>query len=166
MSKLFVFVLFLGLGMATAKAQAEFKMALHGGLPVGHVEKSSNLKVGGDLAYLFTFVDILDVGPLVGYSHYFIQQRIDLPYFSTYETKDVKFIPLAASGRVFLGENIFLGADAGYALALVDWTKGGIYYRPKAGIQFFGFAILISYEGINMDEGIISSANIGVEFQI
>lgn len=152
--------------VVTAEAQAEFKMGLHGGLPVGHVEKSSNLKVGGDLAYLFSFVDILEMGPLVGYTHYFIQDGIDMPYFNTSESVDVKFLPLAASGRIYLGGNIFLGADVGYAIGLADWTNGGIYYRPKAGVRFFGLAILVSYEGINMDEGTFSSANLGVEFQI
>lgn len=167
MSKLTVCsLLFLCLGVTPAKAQAEFKMGLHAGLPVGQLEKSSSFTAGGDVAYLFTFVDILDVGPLVGYSHYFIQQGIDLPYFRTSETRDVKFVPLALSGRIFLGENIFLGADAGYALGLADWTKGGIFYRPKAGITLLSMAILVSYEGINMDEGTISSASIGVEFQI
>lgn len=159
-------VLLIGFSVTSVQGQADFKMGLHAGLPVGQVENSANFKVGGDLAYLFSFVDIIEIGPLAGYSHYFIQNGISLPYFKSSESIDVKFLPLAISGRIFVGENTFLGADAGYAIGLVDWTNGGIYYRPKAGIAFYNMTILVSYEGINMNEGIISSANIGVEFEL
>lgn len=168
MSKSFVcFILFIGLLVTrTANAQAEFKVSLQAGIPVGEIENSSNLKAGVDLAYLWSFFDVIEVGGLTGYSHFFVQNGIDLPYYNSSESIDIKFIPLALSGRIFLHNNFFMGADAGYAFSLSDWTNGGIYYRPKLGVTFYNMAILVSYEGINMDEGTISSANIGVEFQI
>ena len=158
--------LFSNFGLTGAFGQAEFRLGVQAGLPVGHIENSSTLKAGMDVAYLFSFVEILEVGPLAGYSHYFIKESIDLPYYKSSESKDAQLLPLAISGRVYFGEIFFMGADAGYAFSLVDWTKGGIYYRPKMGFIFNGIGISASYEGINMDEGTISSANLGIEFSL
>lgn len=160
------FFLFSSIGLTSAFAQTEFRLGVQAGLPVGHIENSSNLKAGMDVAYLFSFVDIFEVGPMAGYSHYFIKENIDLPYYKSSENQDIQLLPVAVSGRVYFSGKFFMGADAGYALSLVDWTNGGIYYRPKLGLIFNGIGVTASYEGINMDEGTISSANVGVEFSL
>lgn len=163
---LFCWILFAGIGLTEVSAQAEFRFGFQAGLPVGHIENSSNLKAGMEAAYLFSFVDILEVGPMLGYSHYFIKERIDLPYYKSSETQDIQLIPLTISGRAYFGGNFYLGAAGGYAFSLENWTNGGIYYRPKMGVIINGLGINASYEGINMDEGTISSVNIGVEFNL
>ena len=160
------FFLFSSLGLSGAFAQAEFRFGVQAGLPVGHIENSSNLKAGVEVAYLFSFVDIFEVGPMLGYSHYFIKEGIDLPYYKSSASKDIQLVPVSISGRAYFGGNFYLGAAGGYAFSLVDWTNGGIYYRPKLGVIFNGFGINACYEGINMNEGTISSANIGVEFNL
>lgn len=147
-------------------AQTEFRLGVHAGLPVGQIETSSNLKAGLEVAYMYSIEDVFEVGPLAGYSHYFIKEGIDLPYYKSSESQDVHLIPLAVSGRVYLAERFFMGVDGGYALSLSNWTNGGIYYRPKIGFVFYGFGIKAFYEGVNMDEGIISSVNLGVEISL
>lgn len=165
-SLLVCWILFTGVSLTEVSAQAEFRVGFQAGLPVGHIETSSNLKAGMEVAYLYSVVDILEVGPMLGYSHYFIKEGIDLPYYKSSETQDIQLVPVTISGRAYFGGNFYLGAAGGYAFSLVDWTNGGIYYRPKLGVIFNGLGINASYEGINMDEGTISSANIGVEFNL
>lgn len=147
----------------TVQAQ-EFKAGVHAGIPVGDISDVSDFDLGVDVAYLFSPVEMFQVGPLVGYSHYFLK---DMEFGGdSFEVDDVSFIPLAASGRVSLGDAVFAGADLGYAVGLNDGNNGGFYYRPKLGFDLLGIWVVGSYEGISMDGGSISSVNVGVEFSL
>lgn len=147
---------------ASALQAQEIKLGVHGGIPVGDISDASDFTLGVDLAYLFSPVDMFQVGPMIGYSHYFIK---DMEFGGeTFEFDDVSFLPIAASGRVSLGDAVFAGADLGYAVGISDGNDGGFYYRPKLGFDLLGLWVVGSYEGISMDGGSVSSVNVGVEF--
>jgi hypothetical protein len=98
MKKLLILFLVPFMGLNFVYSQGNFRFGVNGGIPVGDVEDFSNFHLGTDVAYMFNVVEVLDVGPMLGYSHYFSE---DLTIGSEkIETDDVQFLPIAASGRV------------------------------------------------------------------
>jgi hypothetical protein len=149
------FLFILGIGISSqAQTTSDFQLGIHGGIPVGDAGDVSDFNAGFDAAYLFGVVDMVEVGPLVGYSHYFIE-----------DFDDISFLPIAASGRVAMGA-AFAGLDLGYAVGLSDGNDGGFYYRPKIGFGFYGLNLVGSYSGISVDGTNISSVNLGLEFNL
>ena len=155
MKKLLLTVLLIFLGMSPAMAQNDIKLGVHGGAPLGDADDISSFALSADVAYLFDPIGILEVGPLVGYSHFFGDEDFD----------DLQFIPVAASGRVSLPQLFFVGVDLGYAFGLDDTVDGGFYYRPQIGYNFLNFAFVLSYSGITDENVTISSLNFGVELK-
>ncbi|WP_424494060.1 hypothetical protein [Salinimicrobium sp. GXAS 041] len=153
MKNLFLVLTLVFLGFGSTYAQGDLKLGFNVGLPTGDISDYSNLQVGVDAAYLFNIVDVAEVGPMVGYSHFFGEEDLE----------DLKFVPIAASGRINLAL-LVVGLDLGYAMALEDGMDGGVYYRPKVGFGFGPLDLFASYSGISVDGGSISSVNLGVEF--
>lgn len=152
-------LLFLGLlvfGLSPVFGQTNFNIGVHAGIPMGDIEDISSFEGGVDLAYRFTFVDIVEVGPLLGYTHFFGQDEFD----------DFNYLPIAASGRLGLPQSFFAGFDIGYAIALEEDADGGLYYRPQVGYQFLRFALVLSYAGIADDVIDIGALTFGVEFKL
>lgn len=160
--KKLVLVSMLFFAVSALQAQ-ETKIGVHGGIPVGDISDFSDFTLGVDFAYMFSPAAMFQVGPMVGYSHYFMKD-IDMGSMGTFEVDDISFLPIAASGRVSLGDAVFAGADLGYAVGLNDGNDGGFYYRPKLGFDLLGVWVVGSYEGISRDGGSVSSVNVGVEF--
>jgi len=77
---------------------------------------------------------------------------------------DFSFLPIAAAGRVSLGDVLFAGVDLGYAIGLNDGNDGGFYFAPKLGFGLFMFDVVGSYTGVSRDGSTVSSVNVGVEF--
>lgn len=153
MKKVLILFVFSFLVTTAVFSQGNFRFGVNAGIPVGDVEDYSSFHLGTDVAYMFNVVELLDVGPMVGYSHFFGEEDLD----------DVQFLPLAASGRFGLS-SFYLGADLGYAVGLQDGNDGGFYYRPLVGYKFGKLGIAASYEGISVDGGTFSSINLGIEF--
>ena len=143
----------MGICNSFAQVTKDFKVGVHAGIPVGDMADFSDYNAGADVAYLFGLAGIVELGPLVGYSRYFVDD-VDL---------DASFLPVAASGRIDLGP-IFAGLDLGYAVGLNDGNDGGFYYRPKIGFGFLGLNLVGSYSAISMDGEEVSSVNLGLEF--
>lgn len=135
--------------------QNHFNVGIHGGIPLGDIEDFSSFEAGIDLAYRFTFVEIVEVGPLLGYTHFFGKDEFD----------DINYLPIAASGRLSLPQSFFAGFDLGYAIALEDSMDGGLFYRPQVGYQFPGIGLVLSYAGIAEDGLDIGALTFGVEFK-
>lgn len=161
MKKLF---LILMMGVTTSVfCQGNFRFGLNGGIPVGEVEDYSNFHLGADVAYMFNVAQFFEIGPMVGYSHYFTEDintslgRINID--------DVQFLPVAASGRLGL-DKIYLGADLGYAIGIDDGNDGGFYYRPLVGYNIGNLGIALSYEGVSMDGDSFNSVNLGFEIKL
>lgn len=136
--------------------QVNLNVGVHAGIPMGDIEDFSSFEGGVDLAYRFTFVDIVEVGPLVGYSHFFGKDGFD----------DFNYIPIAASGRLGLPQSFFAGFDIGYAIALEENADGGLYYRPQLGYRFLNFGLVLSYAGIAEDNIDIGALTLGIEFRL
>lgn len=154
---LFIAVLSL-LSFGTVHSQSSLtglRLGVNAGLPMGDVDDASSFRAGADLAYMISLMDIVQVGALVGYSHYFGEDEID----------DFQYLPIAASGRLGLPSSFVGGFDLGYAVGLSDGLDGGLYWRPSLGYRFFNFGIMLSYEGISDDAIDVSSLNLGVEFK-
>ncbi len=141
---------------ATSGFSQGFKAGVNVGIPVGDASDFSNLQVGADVAYLFGVADTFSVGPMLGYSNFFPEES------DIYD--NIQFLPIAASGRLGLGDAFFLGADLGYAIGIDDGNDGGFYYRPQVGYDFGVVGLVASYSGVSMNGGSISSVNLGVEF--
>lgn len=153
--KRFLLVIAL-LGVIPASySQGDLRLGVNAGIPIGDAADISTLNVGADVAYLMGFGDILQIGPMVGYNHFFGENDND----------DIQFLPVAATARVGLA-SLELGADVGYALGIDQDIDGGFYYRPKIGFGFFGLGFIASYTGISVDNGTFSSLNLGVEFRL
>ncbi len=88
--------------------------------------------------------------------------------------KDLGIIPIAASARVALGEDIFLGIDLGYGIITNGGSggTGGFYYYPKIGLKLgaadiFGYYQALTRESIqNRSTSNIASAGVGASFNI
>ena len=156
MKKLLLLLLLTVFGTGQAYSQMDIKVGVHGGIPAGDVDDFSSFTASVDAAYLLSLADIVEVGPLVGYSHFFGEDDFD----------DFQFVPIAAAGRLGLPQSIFVGLDLGYAIALEDNWDGGFYYRPQVGYNFLMVALVVSYSGISDDNFNVSSINFGVEFNL
>ncbi len=142
----------ISFGLSNSEAQ-EIRIGFHGGIPVGDSTGDSDFTLGADVSYMFSPAAMFQVGPMLGYSHYFVNDR-----------GDASFLPIAASGRFSLGDAVFAGADLGYAVGIDN--DGGFYYRPKLGYDLLGLWVVGSYEGISMDGGTVSSVSVGLEFSL
>lgn len=145
-------VVMMSVGLTSASAQ-EFKLGAHAGVPVGDVSDVSDFAFGADVSYLWNAVGVLQLGPKVGYHQYTGDW-------------DAGFIPVAAEGRVGLGDAVFVGADLGYGIGLKDGMDGGFYYAPKLGFGFMGIKVIGSYTGISSDGVDVSSVNAGIELSL
>lgn len=162
MKKLF-FLLFIGILWVPAANAQMISVGANLGLPTGDISNAANFQAGADIAYRFTAIPLIDVGPMIGYSRFFMDD-VDTG-FGSYSGNDISFLPIAASGRVNL-PMLFVGLDLGYAIGLDSGNSGGVYYRPQIGVKLALIRLIGSYSGVNMDGGNVGSVNIGVEFGI
>jgi hypothetical protein len=163
MKKVLIMAAIAVFGFTSVQAQeGGIKAGINFGLPMGDAADITTFAVGADFAYLFSVADSFQVGPLVGYAHFF-GDKMDFMGF-TVEIDDIQFLPVAASARFFASEDLFFGADLGYAVGINDGNDGGFYYRPKAGYNLGSIGLILSYQGISADGGSFSSLNVGVEF--
>ncbi|HLS31483.1 MAG TPA: hypothetical protein VK021_11545 [Flavobacteriaceae bacterium] len=143
MKKVFVvLVAFLAFGFAQAQ-DSGFRIGVHLGLPVSDADKITSLAMGGDLAYLFNVSEEFKAGASLGYLHYSGKKT------HGHKREGLGFLPIAATAKYAIIENIFVGADLGYALGLSpSINDGGFYYLPKVGYQIDLFEVYIGYRGI------------------
>lgn len=161
----------------TVQAQEEgFKLGINVALPLGDAGDISSFGATLDLGYFFDVADSFQLGPVTGYQHFF--GKTESTPFGDFDFDDSQFIPVAASARFFASEELFFGADLGYALGLNDGNDGGFYYRPKLGYNLETIAIVLSYAGVSFSEetttigdaevtsggGTFSSVQLGIEF--
>lgn len=159
MKKLLLVAVIAAFGFTSAFAQdGGFKVGVNFGLPLGDIDNVSSFNAGLDVTYMFDIADSFQVGPALGYSHFFIKSD-----FSDF-IDDIQFLPISASARFYATEDLFFGANLGYAVGIDDGNDGGFYYRPNAGYNLGPIALILSYQGISRDGGSISSLNLGVEF--
>ncbi len=162
MKKVLIIIALAFFGFTSVQAQeGGAKLGLHFGLPIGDAGDISSFNVGFDAAYMLNVADSFQIGPLVGYSHYFGKEYDILG--TTVKGDDIQFVPIAGSARFFASEDFFFGADLGYAIGIDDGNDGGFYYRPKLGYGLGPVSLIASYSGVSSDGNSFSSLNLGVE---
>jgi hypothetical protein len=155
MKKLILLVLFM-IASLCINAQ-ELKIGLSGALPVGDANDISSFGLNAEATYLVPLDRQLDLGLTAGYLHYFSK-----------DFDDYGFLPIALAGRFIATEDIDLGLDLGYALAISpSGNDGGFYYAPKF---LYGITetldIVLSYKGVSLEGISFDVVALGVEFGI
>ena len=139
---LIVLAAFLTFGFAKAQ-DSGIKLGVHLDIPMGDASDITSIGFGGDLAYMFDVSEEFKVGPSVGYLNYSGKK------YKGEKRDDLGFIPIAGSAYYSLMENLFIGADLGYAIGVSpSINKGGFYYLPKIGYQIDLFEAYVGYKGI------------------
>lgn len=166
MKKIFVILFaFFAIGYAQAQTyqsypsqESGFKVGIHLGLPVGDASDISSLSLGGDVAYLFNLAEDFKLGASVGYLAY-TGKKVEGE-----KMDNLGFLPIAATAQYSIIENLFIGADLGYAIGLSPSdSDGGFYYLPKIGYQIDLFEVYLGYRGIaNKFSGEGYSSNIDI----
>ena len=159
MKKFLLFLLVATFSFYSTNAQEALKgggikVGANFGLPLSAAGDVASFNFGVDVAYLVEVIDNLEVGGLVGYTHYlgdgtysYVTNGGSL-IIADYD--DTSFIPIAASGRYsFADGKFFAGLDLGYALNVSGDADGGFYYRPKFGFNLGVVTLLAMYQGIS-----------------
>ena len=148
MKKLFFAAAFAAVGLVGVNAQTGVEGTVHVGIPVGDTSDAYSFNIGVDLAYLHPVADNFKLGAKVGYDH-FIGKDYKQAGYVVFEKEDAGFIPLAATAKYEFNNNLFIGADLGYAFATTDGIDGGLFYQPKIGYSAATWDLYAGYKGIN-----------------
>jgi len=186
MKKLLVLAAFTVFGLTNVNAQdgvdKVIDQAKNGGFKVGanigisvinssvinaipggnNVDDFGSFNFGFDVAYLFEVMDNLEVGLLVGYTHYvangeYEDVRYDndgYPVYFDAEFKDAAFVPISTSARYYFADRKFFGGmDLGYAINVAgdDAVDGGLFFRPKFGFNLGVVTLIASYQRVGGD---------------
>lgn len=152
------------------------------GLPIGTGSDITSFNFGFDVAYLFELVENLELGALVGYTHFTGGDSRLYDFDSgnniTIDYKDASFMPITASARYYFADHKFFGGiDLGVAINVSGDAKTGFYARPKFGFDMGTIALIASFQSIsggtdynNVNDNYyitssgFTSFNVGVEF--
>ncbi len=135
-----------------------FKVGGNIGFPMGGTSDISKFNFGFDVAYLFEVMTNLEVGALIGYTHfvgdgivpYFDKSIIKSPTINDIDNKDAGFIPLSTTARYYFSDRkMFAGIDLGYAFNVSGDADSGLYFRPKFGYNFEKISLIGSYQNIS-----------------
>ncbi|MFD2910167.1 hypothetical protein ACFSX9_15660 [Flavobacterium ardleyense] len=143
-------------GFANAQ-EGKFKAGAHVGLPMGDAKDVYSFNIGLDATYTWAISDKFDAGIGSGYTLYTGKESF---------IEDASFVPVYATAQFLLTENIFLGADLGYAIAVAPSNSdGGFLYQPKVGFQVSEFSVYAGYKGIAADGATLGSVNLGFNYR-
>lgn len=156
MKKLF-FTVLLAVGVCTmAQAQQKgLRLGVHAGIPLSDASDVSSFNLGVDASYLFDINENIALGAATGYS----------TFFSKDDFENYSYIPVAVSARGAFSWSIFYTADLGYAVALEEDAKGGLYYQGKLGWAFSKVDVFAFYKGIEADKSSLASIGVGVAYK-
>ncbi len=149
------------------------------GVPLSGAGDLASFNFGFDIAYLFEVIPNLEVGGLLGYSHFigdgtYIYNGDGGTFIRDY--KDASFLPIAASARYnFNDYQFFAGLDTGFAINLSGDADSGFYIRPKFGYRLGAITLIGSFTSIsggsNYNSNLttvsvsgFTTANVGIEY--
>ncbi len=166
MKKVLLSAAFAVAGLVGVSAQTTgIEGGVHIGIPVGSASDISSFNLGADVAYLHPVAENFKVGAKVGYDHFIgkdYEYRI-LGQKFTKETEDFGFVPLAATAKYEFKNNLFIGADLGYAFATKSEMDGGLFWQPKLGYSAANFDVYAGYKGIATDSRNIDGKKFNVD---
>jgi len=153
-------------GFANAQ-DGGFRVGLHAGIPMGDAKDIYSANFGADVAYMWPVAENFLAGLTTGYSYY---SGKSVEYSDGFTTISVKtngaFIPVAATGQYTIADKLFLGVDLGYAVYVGDGDgDGGFLYQPKIGYDLGKVDLALSYKGISVTGGTISSVNLSAAYK-
>tara|TARA_R100001377_G_C3166961_1_gene101654 strand:- start:116 stop:706 length:591 start_codon:yes stop_codon:yes gene_type:complete len=126
------------------------------GIPLSTASDISSFNFGFDGAYLFEVIDNLEIGGLLGYTHfvgdgsYNYNSYFDDEFVVIADYKDASFIPIAASARYYFADRKFFGGlDLGVGVNVSGDAKSGFYARPKFGFDLGTIALIASFQSIS-----------------
>lgn len=133
------------------KAKAgSFYLGANIGAPLSNASEISSFNFGFDGAYLFELIENLEVGGLLGYTHFIGDGVYYYDGNNQYKYKDVSFIPIAASGRYYFADHTFFGGlDLGIGINAAGDAKSGFYARPKFGYNLGTLSLIASFQSIS-----------------
>jgi hypothetical protein len=156
----------MAFGFANAQ-DGHFKVGAHVGFVLGDLKDSFSTNFGADVAYLWNVADKFSVGATTGYTVYIPKSYNYNDGFGPYRIKNptAGFIPVAGTAQYSILDNLFVGADLGYAIYAASGSgDGGILYQPKIGYQNDKIEVFASYKAIS-DDATLSSLNIGFNYK-
>ena len=143
-------------GMVGVSAQTSgVEGTVHVGIPVGNASDVSSFNLGVDLAYLHPIANNFKLGAKVGYDHFIAKSD-----FKDLGGEDFGFIPLAATAKYEFSNNLFIGADLGYAFSTNKDTDGGLFWQPKFGYSGANFDVYAGYKGISINNDHFDNTNV------
>ena len=149
--------------------EGRFKLGVHVGLPIGNIKDSSPLNLGADVAYSWNIDSKFSAGLVTGYTSYLAKTYSYNDGTTSFKFKPdpVGFIPVAGTAKYSVSDNLFIGADLGYAIYVgKNDGQGGLYYQPKFGYENEKVELYLGYKGISVDGGAFSSLNLGFNFKL
>ncbi len=160
MKKVLLTAAFAVAGLVGVSAQTSgVEGTVHVGIPVGSASDISSFNVGVDLAYLHPVAENFKLGGKVGYDH-FIGKEYKVNNQVAYEVEDFGFIPVAATAKYEFSNNLFIGADLGYAFSTQKDTDGGLFWQPKFGYSGANFDVYAGYKGISISNDNYANNNV------
>ena len=192
MKKLFlVAIATVGFAFSGTAQDTKMKVGVDFGIPMGDIKDATSFNLGVNGAYMWTGVaEGFDAGIGVSYNMYFgkemdgidIDPTTGMPIVVKEKAVNSSFLPIYGTVNYSFTENIFAGADLGYALGLApSGVDGGVYYQPKVGYQtdkyefFLGYKAISSKQEVTVDTGfgtitssatsVFASLNIGFNYK-
>ncbi len=160
MNKCVLVILFVLTGTGLF-AQQGFKLGIQGGLPINDFNDEVALSAGIDLGYMHALGEVVDAGIATGLIYGFHETFHSDVVLR--DLRDVQFIPIAASVRIWPSNSFSIGIDGGYALGINKGNDGGLYFRPIAGyLVSAGAEINLSYTSVNLDSRTWNTVNFGI----
>ena|SRR6218665_2530243 len=161
-------IAFMAIGFAHAQ-NGHFKVGAHAGAVVGDLQKSYSANLGIDAAYLWSITDKFSLGATTGFTAYVPKSyNYNSAPYPGYVNRnpEASFVPVAGTAQYSITDNLFLGADLGFAIftGKKGTSDGGILYQPKFGYQTNKIELFAAYKGITND-GNIASLNIGFNYK-
>lgn len=173
MKKIFlVAIATVGFAFSGTAQDTKMKVGVDFGIPMGDIKDSASFNLGVNAAYTWNVGEGFDAGVGVSYNTYFAKEYDVLGV--TVKPDNANFLPIYGTANYGFTENIFVGADLGYAIGLTEGVDGGFYYQPKVGYQTEMFEVFVGYKGLSskIDMGpfgdatvVYSSVNLGFNYK-
>ena len=146
MKKLFlVAIATVGFVFSGTAQETKIKVGVDAGIPMGDIKDDYSFNLGVNGAYIWENVtEGLDVGAGLSYNMY-MAKEVD-----GFKGDNASFLPIYGTANYSFTENIFAGADLGYALGLApSGLDGGLYYQPKVGYKTEMYEVFLGYKAIS-----------------
>ena len=167
MKKLFlVAIATVGFAFSGTAQDTKIKVGVDFGIPMGDMKDATSFNLGVNGAYVWTGIaEGFDAGIGVSYNTYFAKE-IDLGPLGKVKGDNFSFLPIYGTANYNFTENIFAGADLGYAIALSpSGMDSGVYYQPKVGYQTEMFEVFVGYKAVAVSGSSFSSVNLGFNYK-